>query len=69
MPVTSGGTQCSVLGSVLFIIYTNDVDLGLNNLISKFAGDTKIGNTALTEQDRRSLQEDFRKLSVWSEKW
>ncbi len=30
---------------------------------------TKTGNTALTEQDRRSIQQDLYKLSDWSEKW
>ncbi len=54
---------------VLFVIYINDIDLGLSNFISKFADDTKTGNTAITEQDRRSLQEDLRKVSDWSEKW
>ncbi len=33
---------------VLFTIYINDVDVGLNNRISKFADDTKIGNSVLS---------------------
>ncbi len=46
----------------------NDIDLGLNNFISKFADDTKIGISVLSG-DRQSLQEDLCKISDWSAKW
>ena len=68
-PVTSGVPQGSVLGPILFIIYINDIDVGLNNFISKFADDTKIGNSIITDRDRMSLQDDLRKISEWSERW
>ncbi len=41
----------------------------LNNFISKFADDMKIGNSIVDECDRLSLQEDLRIISQWSEKW
>ncbi len=68
-PVTSGVPQGLVLGPVLFVIYVNDFDVGFNNHISKFADDTKIGNSVLTDDDRQSLQEDLHKISAWSDRW
>ncbi len=54
---------------VFFTIYINNINLGLNNYISKSANDTKIGNATLSESDRRSPLEDFSKISDWSVKW
>ncbi len=59
----------SGVGPVVFIIYINDVDVGLNNRISKFADDTKIGSPVLTDEDRQSIEEDLHKISAWSDRW
>ncbi len=58
-----------VFRPVLFIIYINDIDIGLNNLISKFADDTEIGNWIITHHDRISLQEVLKKIWDWSQRW
>ncbi len=69
VPITSGIPQGSVLGPVLFIIYINDIDLGLNNFIAKFTDDTKIGNSVISDRDRHTLQEDLHNISAWSDRW
>ncbi len=69
VPVTSGVPQGSVLGPVLFIIYNNDINIGLNKFISKFADDTNISNSIITDHDKMNLQEDLREIPEWSQRW
>ena len=67
--VTSGVPQGSVLGPILFLIYINDIDEGLVCRLSKFADDTKIGNSAATPLQRQTIQSDLDKLFHWSQEW
>ena len=41
-PQKNGVPQWSVLGSILFVIYNNDIDEGMCNNLLKFADDTKL---------------------------
>ncbi len=67
--VASGVPQGSVLGPVLFLVYINDIDLGLISKLSKFADDSKLCKNICTENDREELQNDLDRLSEWSEQW
>ena len=67
--VTSGVPQGSVLGPLLFLIYVNDMDCGLEANISKFADDTKIFHKVSDISDHQMIQTDLHKLIEWSNTW
>jgi hypothetical protein len=63
------GTSGSILGPLLFIIFINNIDLGLKNRIVKFADDTKVLGKVGTEKEIVSLRNDLQRLFDWSETW
>ena len=65
--VSSGVPQGSILGPLLFTIFINDLDKNLQNMVIKFADDTKIWGKVNNAKDVEKMQEDLRVLEVWSD--
>ncbi len=67
--VLSGVPQGSVLAPIMFQIYINDMQEGLNSYINMFADDAKLLRVIRTKDDCIELQKDIDKIYKWSQTW
>ena len=67
--VSSGVPQGTILGSLMFLIYINDIAENLDANCRLFADDCLIYKTYNTPEETKILQNDLYKLGFWSDKW
>jgi hypothetical protein len=67
--VESGVPQGSVLGPSLFLLYINDMPVGIKSTVRLFADDTIAYLTISSYKDSNDLQNNLEKLALWETKW
>ena len=67
--VTSGVPQGSVLGSLLFVIFINDIPAVVNHITKYFADDSKLIWVIKNSDDLELVQKDLDALVNWAKEW
>ena len=65
--VASGVPQGTVLGPILFLIYTSDIGENIKSSKKVYVDDTKIIKAMKCENDVQELQDGLDKLYWWAE--
>ena len=67
MPVVSGVSQGSVFGTLLFLVFINDLPASVSSKTRLFADDCTciLYRTIENHQDRVTLQMDLNNLALW----
>ena len=66
VPVSSGVPQGSVIGTILFVVYINELPAKLQSKVRLFADDTIVYMAVNNETDAAILQKDLKLLEEWA---
>ena len=68
--INAGVPQVSILGSLLFLIYINDLTEGLTTNVKLFAGDTSLFSVVHdTQTSANDLNKDLEIINNWAFQW
>ena len=68
--VKAGIPQWSILGSLLFLIYINNLSNGFNSNVKLFAGDTSLFSVIRNITDLGNLlSSDLSEINEWTLQW
>ncbi|KAJ7400527.1 hypothetical protein BTVI_104637 [Pitangus sulphuratus] len=67
-PIVSGIPWGLILDPVLFNLFTNNLDKGIECTLTKFAGDMKLGKVADTPEGWAAIPWDLDRLESWVER-
>ena len=69
-PIRAGVPQGSILGPLFFLIYINDLPLGIESLAKIFADDTSLFSLVLDQiQSCSMLNRDLERINEWAYHW